>query len=81
MACDNPSVDIDSIQNQLDVNIRSLSEGWCGSIPFQCFVIDEDYVMNTIPTEIILSEINLFQYLNGNKYPALSDNVQATFHQ
>ena len=70
MACDNPSVDIDSIQNQLDVNVRSLSKGWCGSIPFQCFVIDEDHVMNTNPTEIILSEIDLCQYLNGNKYPA-----------
>ncbi len=62
MACDYPSVDIDSIQNELDVNVRSLSEGWCGSIPFHCFVIDEDFVTPTIPTEFILSEIDLCEF-------------------
>ena len=70
MACDYPSVDIDSIQNELDVNVRSLSEGWCGSIRFHSFVIYEDFLTPSIPTEFILSDIDLCEYLNGNKYPA-----------
>ncbi len=70
MACDNHSVDTDSIQNQLDANIRSLFDVWSGSIPFQCFVIEEDFVTHTIPTEFMLSEIDVCEYLNANKYPA-----------
>ncbi len=48
-----------------------MSRGWNGSIPFHCFVIEEDFVTHTIPTEFILSEIDLCEYLNGNKYVAV----------
>jgi hypothetical protein len=71
MACGYHSIDTDTIQNELDANIRSLSEGWNESIPFHCFVIEEDLVAHTIPTEYILSAINICEYLNGKKYPAV----------
>lgn len=70
MACDNHSIDIDSIHNQVDANIQSLSEGWIGSTPFPCFFIEEDFAMHTLPMDFMLSEIDLCEYLNGNKYPA-----------
>ena len=70
MACDYHSIDTESIQKELDANIRLLSEGWNGYIPFHCFVIEEDLVVHTIPTEFTLSEIDICEYVNGKKYPA-----------
>ena len=65
MACDYHSIDNESIQNELDANIRLLSEGWNGYIPFHCFVIEEDLVVHTIPTELILSKFDICEYVNG----------------
>ena len=70
MAEDTLSVDIDLIQIELDHNIRSLSEGWNGSIPFECCVLYEDDIANISPLNLIFSEIDICEYLSGNKYPA-----------
>jgi hypothetical protein len=68
VAEDTLSVDIDLIQIELDHNIRSLSEGWNGSIPFECCVLYEDDIANISPLNLILSEIDICEYLSGNKY-------------
>jgi hypothetical protein len=69
MACGYHFIDTESIQNELDANIQSLSEGWNGSIPFHCFAIEEDMVVDTIPTEFILSEIDIFHNHDDEQLP------------
>jgi hypothetical protein len=63
-------VDIERIQNELDANIRCLSDGWDASIPFNCCVVEDDHLTNDIPTNFIFSQIDICEYLNGGKYPA-----------
>ena len=65
VAEDTLSVDIDLIQIELDHNIRSLSEGWNGSIPFECCVLYEDDIANISPLNLIFSEIDICEYLSG----------------
>ena len=63
-------VSIERIQNELDANIRCLSDGWDASIPFNCCVVDDDHLTNDIPTNFIFSQIDICEYFNGRKYPA-----------
>ena len=64
--------DIETIQNKLDMHISScLSHGWKASIPFHCCVIYEIEVPNNLPTNFTLSQIDIYDYLDGNKCPAL----------
>ncbi len=36
-------IDIESIQSEVDYHIKELSEEWKASIPFSCYVINENY--------------------------------------
>ena len=61
-------VDIECIQNELDANIRCLSDGWGASILFHCCVVEEDH-LNTL-INFISSHIDICEYLNDGRYPA-----------
>jgi hypothetical protein len=60
---------IESIQFQLDSNIKDLSAEWMASIPFSCTVIHKmnPFVESYPP---IPSIIDICDYLAGQKYPA-----------
>ncbi len=63
------AVDIESIQFQLDCNVKDLSAQWKASIPFLCSVTYVKTSFIDIPPSIPLSLIDISDYLGGQEYP------------
>jgi hypothetical protein len=63
-------IDIESIQRDVDSYIKELSEEWKASIPFSCYIINENHKPCTSPFRNTLSKIDICNYLGGQMYPA-----------
>jgi hypothetical protein len=63
-------IDIGSIQTDVDVFLKELHEEWKASIPFTCYVINENDEPCTFPIGNTLSRIDICNYLGGQMYPA-----------
>ncbi len=60
-----------SIQTDVDVFLKELHEEWKASIPFTCYVINENNEPCTFPIGNTLSRIDICDYLGGQIYPAV----------
>jgi hypothetical protein len=63
-------IDIKSTQSDVDSYNRELSEEWKASIPFMCYIINENDKSCTSPLGITLSKMDICGYLGGQMYPA-----------
>ena len=63
-------IDIDSIQTDVDLFLKELHEEWKASIPFTCYVINEQDDTCTFPIVNTLLKIDICDYLGGQMYPA-----------
>jgi hypothetical protein len=63
-------IDIESIQSDVDSYLKELHEEWEASIPFTCYVINENDHPCTSPIGNTLSKIDICNYLGGQMYPA-----------
>jgi hypothetical protein len=63
-------IDIESIQSDVDLYLKELHEQWKASIPFMCYVINENDWPYSFPLGINLSKIDVCNYLGGQMYPA-----------
>ena len=63
-------IDIESIQSDVDLYLKELHEEWKASIPFMCYVINENDQPCTSPLGNIPSKIDICDYLGGQMYPA-----------
>ncbi len=63
-------IDIESIQSDADLYLKELHEEWKASIPFMCYVINENDQPCTSPLRNTLSKIDICDYLGGQYYPA-----------
>ncbi len=63
-------IDIESIQSDVDLYLKELHEEWKASIPFTCYVINENDQPCTFPLGNTLSKIDICDYLGGQMYPA-----------
>jgi hypothetical protein len=64
-------IDIESIQSDVYSYIKGLSEEWKASIPFSCYVINENDKPFTSSYGSTLSKIDICDYLGGQTYPAV----------
>jgi hypothetical protein len=62
-------IDIESIQSEVDLYLKELSEEWKASIPFTCYVINENDQPCSYPIGNTLSRIDICDYLGGQMYP------------
>jgi hypothetical protein len=58
-------IDIDSIQTDVDLFLKELHEERKASIPFTCYVINEQDDTCTFPIVNTLSKIDICAYLGG----------------
>jgi hypothetical protein len=63
-------IDIESIQSNVDLYLKKLHEEWKASIPFTCYVINDNDELCTFPIRNTLSRIDICDYLGGQMYPA-----------
>jgi hypothetical protein len=63
-------IDIESIQTDVDLYLKELHEEWKASIPFTCYVINDQDQPCTFPIGNTLSRIDICNYLGGQMYPA-----------
>jgi hypothetical protein len=63
-------IDIESNQSDVDLYLKELHEEWKASIPFTCYVINENDQPCTSPLGNALSKIDICDYLGGQMYPA-----------
>jgi hypothetical protein len=63
-------IDIKSIQSDIDLFLKELSEEWKVSIPFMCYLINENNQPCSYPIGNTLSRIDICDYLGGQMYPA-----------
>ena len=63
-------IDIESIQSDVDLYLKKLHEEWKASIPFTCYVINENDQQSFSPLGSTLSKIDIYNYLGGQMYPA-----------
>ncbi len=63
-------IDIDSIQTDVDLILKELHEEWKASIPFTCYIINENDQPCTFSIGNTLSRIDICDYLGGQMYPA-----------
>ncbi len=63
-------IDIDSIQTDVDLFLKELHEELKASIPFTCYVINEQDDTCTFPIVNTLLKIDICDYLGGQMYPA-----------
>jgi hypothetical protein len=63
-------IDIDSIQTDVDFFLKELHEEWKASIPFTCYIINEEDDLCTFPIGNTVSRIDICNYLGGQMYPA-----------
>ncbi len=63
------NTNIKSIQTDLDLHRGQLSQEWKASIPFDCHVFFENELHNTTAFSFKPSQIDICDYLGGQKYP------------
>jgi hypothetical protein len=63
-------IDIKSIQFDFDLYLKELSEEWKTSIPFTCYVMNENDLPCSFVIRSTLSRIDICDYLGGQMYPA-----------
>jgi hypothetical protein len=63
-------IDIESIQSDVDLYLKELHEEWKDSIPFTCYVINENHKRSFSPLGSTPSKIDICDYLGGQIYPA-----------
>jgi hypothetical protein len=64
-------IDIKSIQGDIDLYLKELHEEWKASVPFTCYVINENDEQSFSPLGSTLSKIDICDYLGGQMYPAV----------
>jgi hypothetical protein len=64
-------IDIKSIQSEVDPQIKELSEEWKASIPFSCYIINENDNPCTSSYGSTFSKIDICDYLGGQMNPAV----------
>jgi hypothetical protein len=64
-------IDIESIQSDVDLYLKELHEQWKASIPFMCYIINENDRPCTYPLGNNLSKIDICDYLGGQMYPVV----------
>jgi hypothetical protein len=63
-------IDIEPIQSDVDLYLKELHEERKASIPFTCYIINENDQPCTSPLGNTLSKIDVCDYLGGQMYPA-----------
>jgi hypothetical protein len=63
-------IDIKSIQSDVNLYLKELHEEWKASIPFTCYVSNENDQPCTSPLGNTLSKIDICNFLGGQMYPA-----------
>jgi hypothetical protein len=63
-------IDIKSIPCDIDLYLKELSEEWKASIPFTCYVMNENDQPCSFAIGSTLSRIDICDYLGGQMYPA-----------
>ncbi len=63
-------IDIESIQSDVDLYLKELYGEWKASIPFTCYIINENDQQSFSSLGSTLSKIDICEYLGGQMYPA-----------
>jgi hypothetical protein len=79
-------IDIESIQSDVDLYLKELHKEWKASIPFTCYIINENNQQSFSPLGSTLSKIDICEYLGGKngsccEVGILSKYIQATLFQ
>jgi hypothetical protein len=78
-------IDIESIQSEVDLYLKEISEEWKASIPFTCYVINENDQPCSYPIGNTLSRIDICDYgwpnVSCREVGILSKYIQATLFQ